>query len=138
MFLTVTSLILGMVVYIVSQTSPSGGNGQGLDITTILVSYGVAAPFVAYLLLDNRRKDSRNEELQKRNETLTDTAIDKFAPLTVEATSALREAGQELRAVSAERDRLASVASARTDPEIVRRLLAALERSETDAKGGNI
>lgn len=111
----------------------AGGNGSGVDWVTILSTYGVAAPLILYLIIDTRRKDVKIEKLETRNQSLTDAAVDKIVPLTVEATSLLREASLELKALSADRERamaLMNQATGHFDFNTLQRILRTLERVE--------
>lgn len=60
-----------------------------------LLGYGIAAPFIAYLLWDGRRKDRAKDEADQRITTLTERLLEQQAqglPLLHEATATLAEA----------------------------------------------
>lgn len=68
--------------------------GGALDLSSLL-GYGIAAPFIAYLLWDGRRKDRAKDEADERITALTERLLEQQAqglPLLHEATSTLAEA----------------------------------------------
>lgn len=91
-------------IWLLAQEAAPGAGP--LDWTTILAAYGVAAPMVAYLILENRRKDRRIEQLEDRNQDLTDAAIDKIVPLTTTGLTLLQEQKQDMHEMLAERERI--------------------------------
>lgn len=123
-----------LLSFLAQTTTPSAGSSStGTDWVSILSTYGVAAPLVLYLIVDNRRKDAKLDRLELRNQSLTDAAVDKIVPLTVEATSLLREAGVEMRTLSADRERVVNLmnqATGHLDTTTLNRILRTLERLE--------
>lgn len=64
-----------------------------------LLGYGIAAPFIIYLLWDGRRKDKAKEDADDRITSLTERLLDQQAealPLLQQATQTLAAATQLL------------------------------------------
>ncbi len=64
-----------------------------------LLGYGIAAPFIIYLLWDGRRKDTAKREADDRISALTERLLDQQAealPLLQQATQTLAAATQLL------------------------------------------
>ena len=85
------------LLYALAQESPSGG--PALSLTDAAVYYGIAAPFIIYLLWTIRQKDQEKQKVDERLDNVTERLIAQQAetvPLLRDATDALAEATREL------------------------------------------
>lgn len=80
-----------MLSWLLAQAADSGG----IDVGAALVSYGVAAPFVAWLIWQNRSTSNQLEAERKANRELYDRIIaqqERMAPILEQAARALDHA----------------------------------------------
>lgn len=125
-------LLLAPVWWFIGQASPSVG-GPTVDWTTILAAYGVAAPLVIYVVRDNSKKDARIAQIEKRNQEISDAAIDKIVPLQMQTIDVLKAAREEMKLAATERERATIMMhqmSGRTDAQTLGRIMRQLDRLE--------
>lgn len=87
------------LVWLFAQQGASPGAGAG-DFGQGLVGYGIAAPFIAFLLWQNTRQAAALERERSSYRDLTERLIAQQAatiPIVTAATEALQDTAQLLR-----------------------------------------
>lgn len=85
-------LNIAMFMVEVSPVSPATD-----DWGSILATYGLAAPFILFLLYAIREQRKDIKEKDNRIETLTNVMADRVIPLITEANSVLKESADILK-----------------------------------------
>ena len=86
-----------MWLSVLGQAATSGS--PTLSLTDAAVYYGIASPFIIYLLWSSRQKDQEKEKIDERLNAFTERLISQQAetvPLLRDATEALAAATREL------------------------------------------
>lgn len=87
------------LLHALAQESAATTGGPALSLSDAAVWYGIAAPFIIYLLWDGRRKDKAKDDADARIAALTERLLDQQAeslPLLQQATQTLAAATQLL------------------------------------------
>lgn len=82
-----------------AQQNPAAGGDPTLSIGAAAVYYGIAAPFIVYLLWAIRQKDQERAKVDDRLNNITERLIAQQAetvPLLRDSTEALAAATREL------------------------------------------
>lgn len=87
------------LLLLLAQQNPAAGGDPTLSIGAATVYYGIAAPFIVYLLWSIRQKDQEKVKVDDRITALTERLLDQQAealPLLQQATQTLAAATQLL------------------------------------------
>ena len=87
-----------MWIATLAQEAAAGG-GPNLSLADAAVYYGIASPFITYLLWDGRQKDKAKKDADERINALTERLLDQQGealPLLHEATQTLATATAQL------------------------------------------
>lgn len=101
----------------------------------IVATYGIASPFVLLCLYIMKEQRAEIKELREYSRKLSDAAMDRVLPTTLEATGVMKETAEALTASNV----MIHAISGRPnmDPVLLARLVKALEDVERGQRHGS-
>lgn len=102
----------------------------------IVATYGIASPFVLLCLYVMREQRAEIKEVREDNRKISEAAMEKILPVSLEATNALKETAEALTAANIMMHTLSGRPV--VDPVLMARLQRALEEVERRFQAGEV